>query len=38
MGSYLEYMAYSWDHVLELAIEHAIVVAISLAIAVAAGA
>ncbi len=37
MGSFLEYMAYSWDHVLELAIEHAIVVAISLAIAVVIG-
>jgi len=33
MGSFLEYMAYSWDHVLELAIGHVIVVAISLAIA-----
>ena len=33
MGSFLEYMAYSWDHVLELAIGHTIVVAISLAIA-----
>jgi osmoprotectant transport system permease protein len=33
MSSFLEYMAFSWDHVLELAIGHAIVVAISLAIA-----
>ena len=33
MGSFLEYMSYSWDHVLELAIGHTIVVAISLAIA-----
>jgi osmoprotectant transport system permease protein len=33
MGGFLEYMAYSWDHVLELAIGHVIVVAISLAIA-----
>jgi len=33
MGSFLEYMSYSWDHVLELAIGHVIVVAISLAIA-----
>jgi len=33
MGGFLEYMAYSWDHVLELAIGHVIVVVISLAIA-----
>jgi len=33
MSSFLEYLAFSWDHVLELAIGHAIVVAISLAIA-----
>jgi osmoprotectant transport system permease protein len=33
MGGFFEYMAYSWDHVLELAIGHVIVVAISLAIA-----
>jgi osmoprotectant transport system permease protein len=37
MGGFLEYMAYSWEHVLELAIGHAIVVAISLAIAVVIG-
>jgi osmoprotectant transport system permease protein len=37
MGSFLEYMAYSWEHVLELAIGHALVVAISLAIAVVIG-
>jgi osmoprotectant transport system permease protein len=37
MGSFLEYLAYSWDHVLELAIGHAIVVAISLTIAVVIG-
>lgn len=37
MSGFLEYMAYSWEHVLELAIGHAIVVAISLAIAVVIG-
>jgi osmoprotectant transport system permease protein len=37
MSSFLEYLAFSWDHVLELAIGHAIVVAISLAIAVVIG-
>ena len=30
--NFFEYMAYSWDHVLELAIGHALVVAISLAL------
>src|ERR687893_946660 len=35
--SFLEYFAYSWDHVLELAIGHAVVVAISLGIAVVIG-
>jgi osmoprotectant transport system permease protein len=34
VGSFLEYLTYSWDHVLELAIGHAVVVAISLAIAI----
>jgi osmoprotectant transport system permease protein len=34
---FFEYLAYSWDHVLELAIGHAIVVAISLVIAVVIG-
>ena len=37
MSSFLEYLAFSWDHVLELAIGHAIVVAISLAIAIVIG-
>ena len=37
MSSFLEYLAFSWDHVLELAIGHAIVVSISLAIAVVIG-
>ncbi len=37
MSSFLEYLQYSWDHVLELAIGHAIVVAISLAIDVVIG-
>ena len=37
MSSFLEYLAFSWDHVLEAAIGHAIVVAISLAIAVVIG-
>ncbi len=37
MSGFLEYMAYSWEHVIELAIGHAIVVAISLAIAVVIG-
>ncbi len=37
MGGFLEYLAYSWDHVLELAIGHAIVVAISLIIAIVIG-
>src|SRR5918999_52980 len=37
MSSFLEYLTYSWDHVLELAIGHAIVVAISLAIAIVIG-
>src|SRR3712207_4618380 len=32
MGNFLEYLSLSWDHVLELAIGHALVVAISLAI------
>ena len=32
MGGFLEYMSLNWDHVVELAIGHAIVVAISLAI------
>ena len=32
MSSFLEYMSLNWDHVVELAIGHAIVVAISLAI------
>src|SRR5918911_1753162 len=32
MSSFLEYMSLSWDHVLELAIGHAIVVAIALVI------
>lgn len=35
--NFFEYMAYSWDHVLELAIGHALVVAISLVIAVVIG-
>jgi osmoprotectant transport system permease protein len=34
---FFEYLAYSWDHVLELAIGHAVVVSISLAIAVVIG-
>lgn len=37
MGGFLEYLALNWDHVLELAIGHAIVVAISLAIDVVLG-
>ncbi|MCA1687551.1 MAG: ABC transporter permease [Actinobacteria bacterium] len=37
MSSFVEYLAFSWDHVLELAIGHAIVVAMSLAIAVVVG-
>ncbi len=37
MSGFLEYMAYSWEHVLELAIGHAIVVLISLIIAVVIG-
>jgi osmoprotectant transport system permease protein len=32
MGGFLEYLALNWDHVVELAIGHAIVVSISLAI------
>src|ERR671911_2641069 len=32
MSSFLEYISLSWDHVLELAIGHAIVVGISLVI------
>src|SRR5919202_673224 len=32
MGGFIEYLSLNWDHVLELAIGHAIVVAISLAI------
>src|SRR5215213_3883976 len=32
MGSFFEYLSFSWDHVLELALGHALVVAISLAI------
>src|ERR687891_2987442 len=32
MGGFLEYLALNWDHVVELAIGHALVVAISLAI------
>ena len=35
--NFFEYMVYSWDHVLELAIGHALVVAISLVIAVVIG-
>ena len=35
--NFFEYMSYSWDHVLELAIGHALVVAISLVIAVVIG-
>ena len=35
--NFFEYMAYSWDHVLELAIGHALVVAISLALDVVIG-
>jgi osmoprotectant transport system permease protein len=34
MSSFLEYLSTSWDHVLELAIGHVVVVAISLGIAV----
>jgi osmoprotectant transport system permease protein len=37
MGGFLEYLALNWDHVVELAIGHAIVVAISLAIDVVIG-
>jgi len=37
MIGFLEYLAYSWEHVLELAIGHVIVVAISLVIAVVIG-
>ena len=37
MGGFLEYLSLNWDHVLELAIGHAIVVAISLAIDVVIG-
>jgi osmoprotectant transport system permease protein len=37
MSSFIEYLSYSWDHVVELAIGHAVVVAISLAIAVVIG-
>src|SRR5215218_1405241 len=37
MSSFLEYLAYSWDHIVVLAIGHAVVVAISLAIAVVIG-
>src|SRR5215203_6936314 len=32
MGGFLEYLSLNWDHVVELAIGHAIVVAISLAL------
>jgi ABC-type proline/glycine betaine transport system permease subunit len=37
MGGFLEYLALNWDHVVELAIGHAIVVGISLAIDVVIG-
>src|ERR671920_411146 len=37
MGGFLEYLSLNWDHVVELAIGHAIVVAISLAIDVVIG-